>query len=508
MNNIQIKKEHILEAVYKLVVSLNKEEKRFFTQYVQQKFQQKHQIYARLYHAFISLKQKPTFDDFENIARDLGIQNLYNAKNILENEILQSLRQLYKQDKEEYIIIEHFKNAELLYDKGLIHQSKFYIEKAEKHALKTEKYWLMSKILSLKNSIYYQLNFEYDENIFLNMDNNLDALKKTLRLKNIFLKCYFIRSKNTQARNNEALKLVEQLTSKINEKEDVKSKNSFILFQQIKAIEAYYKGDLSKEQKYIESALQSMIEVDDYISENTQLFVEQFHRYLLVLRRTDKALFTKKYDEFISLQNSNFIKHKPFIKVLLLTYAYNTKMVFLLENGNFKLALNYYKTEVQKFVEKYKTTIPFHFYIIFLYMEVYVEISCSNYNIAHEKLLTLNKLVNYKIRPDLYIILRIFELLIHTEINNTNLVKYLSASTQKYLKSKQKLYESEKLLISFFHRLPLLNTEKQKNKAFEKLRESIIEINQKNPSEQRFYFYFNFLIWIESKIANKPMIDL
>lgn len=36
-------------------------------------------------------------------------------------------------------------------------------------------------------------------------------------------------------------------------------------------------------------------------------------------------------------------------------------MVFLLENGNFKLALNYYKTEVQKFVEKYKTTIPFIF---------------------------------------------------------------------------------------------------------------------------------------------------
>lgn len=38
---------------------------------------------------------------------------------------------------------------------------------------------------------------------------------------------------------------------------------------------------------------------------------------------------------------------------------------------------------------------------------------------------TLNKLVNYKIRPDLYIILRIFELLMHPEINNTNLVKYL-----------------------------------------------------------------------------------
>lgn len=55
----------------------------------------------------------------------------------------------------------------------------------------------------------------------------------------------------------------------------MKSKNSFILFQQIKAIEAYYKGDLSKEQKYIESALQSMIEVDDYISENTS-FINSF----------------------------------------------------------------------------------------------------------------------------------------------------------------------------------------------------------------------------------------
>jgi len=500
-------KSHVFQGVYDLINTLSKEEKRHFSQFVSKKFQYKHQDYFKLYKSLLNCKNG-SFEAFENIVETLGINNIYNAKNILEKEILQSLSLLHETDKQDFAVFQFYRNAEMLYEKGLLTQAGYFIEKAESALTKSENFWLIDRISFIRNRISYQIKYEYDDKALHEDEILFDHAKTNQKLKNIFAKCYHLRSKNTQPRNEEILNKIRLLANEIDEKSDLKTKSNNILFHQIKAIECYYSGDLMSEKFHIEKALHCMSSFEHYIADNPQYFIEQFHRYLLLLRRIDIAEFNKKMNEFIGFQHKSFLKNKPFLSSMLLTYAYNTKLVYLLENQAYKEAKTFYTQFVSPFIQLRQTLIPHNFYIIFLYMEIYIEIAHSNFDLAHKKLMFLNQNIQYGIRPDLFVILKILELLIHSEINNVVLVKNLSSSTQKYLKNKKQLYKSEKLLISFFNRFTKYDTAEKKATALIKLKNDFNTIMNEDKKEMRFQFYFNFISWIDAKLQNCTMAEV
>ena len=103
------------------------------------------------------------------------------------------------------------------------------------------------------------------------------------------------------------------------------------------------------------------------------------------------------------------------------------------------------------------------------------------------------------LRQDIYSFSRIFNLVIHFELNNHDFLEYDMKSTARYLNKHEKDYEVEKLFMKEMRALARLNNDADQKKVFvdfsNKL-EKLLEIDRENVILE----YFDLRSWLRSKI--------
>ena len=105
------------------------------------------------------------------------------------------------------------------------------------------------------------------------------------------------------------------------------------------------------------------------------------------------------------------------------------------------------------------------------------------------------------IRPDIHCFARIFNLIVHYELGNDELLEYLGKSTSRLLTKRQRLYKVETALLNFFQKtLPKIIGQKELDLAFKDLKKELEQIF-KDPFERKALEYFDFISWLESKIS-------
>lgn len=118
----------------------------------------------------------------------------------------------------------------------------------------------------------------------------------------------------------------------------------------------------------------------------------------------------------------------------------------------------------------------------------------------------VNKILNEKTdaREDLYCISKIFNIIIHYEQGNEELIEYLVKSSARYLYKKKRLLEFESLIINFMQKqLPKIKDKNALKTAFIKLHQDYEALFEKDESSRQLLQYFDFQKWIESKINGK-----
>jgi len=119
-----------------------------------------------------------------------------------------------------------------------------------------------------------------------------------------------------------------------------------------------------------------------------------------------------------------------------------------------------------------------------------------------EALKYINEVLNDNekmLRQDIYSFSRIFNLIIHFELNNHDFLEYDMKSTARYLNKHEKDYEVEKLFMKEMKTLSRIDRENDRKVVFQKFNEklnALLKIDRENVILE----YFDLRSWIISKL--------
>ena len=120
----------------------------------------------------------------------------------------------------------------------------------------------------------------------------------------------------------------------------------------------------------------------------------------------------------------------------------------------------------------------------------------------------LNEVLNdneQNLRRDIYSFARLFNIVIHYELENYDFLEYVVKSTNRYLSKQERDYQIENVCIKHIRKLSKTIDGVNRLEIFEKMEEEISELLQDH-NERVVLEYFNISAWVKSKL-NKTGFD-
>jgi hypothetical protein len=108
---------------------------------------------------------------------------------------------------------------------------------------------------------------------------------------------------------------------------------------------------------------------------------------------------------------------------------------------------------------------------------------------------------------DIHCMAQIFNLVIHLELGNTELLPYALRSTQRFLETRSRTFQFETTILEFVNEC----LKKRQSKTIDELYVQLVaDLNelQKHPLERTVFEYFDFLSWAKSKSEGKRFREM
>ena len=504
------------EAIFILVKSLERAEKRNFKLYVKRNSASADLKTIQLFDALDKMK---VYDEEELLRKNEAIskQQLSNLKAHLYDQILSSLRVVKQSENIDLQIHEQLDHAKILYNKGLYIQSLRVLEKIKTLTKQNNQVTYLLQVLFLEKKIESlhitrsmqdrakQLSEEIDD-----VNIRLDDIAK---ISNLSLQLYGWYIQHGHARNNEdRLALDSLMQDPIMEK--VKSSVGF--YEKMYQYQCYcWYGFITQDflmhyryaQKWVDlfDATENMkhIETAQYIKGLHNLITSHFD-----LRSFDKlnetiAILENYSNTPIVLNNKNNL-----IQSFIYLYIAKINKHFL--EGSFSEGLAMIPAmeaklkEIDLYLDSHRVLV-FYYKIACLYFGAGKPAKAIDY---------LNRIINWKLnlRDDLQCYARLLHLIAHYEMGNTEVVNYLSKSVYRFMYKMKSLSTVEEVLFNFLKKSiqnggeenSLLNSKVAIKKSFTVLLETLQPLTT-NKLESRAFMYLDIISWLESKIQGKQV---
>ncbi|OAD45406.1 hypothetical protein [Polaribacter atrinae] len=494
------------DALFVLIKSLTKSEKRQFNLYVGRLGGN---IDAKFFSLFKFLEKLKVYD--EKVIIGSGIvskQQLSNLKAHLYKQILISLRLNPAHKNVRIQIREQLDFATVLYQKGLYKQSLKLLEKAKHMALDTEEKNIAYEIVELEKVIETQ----YITRSLSNRANQLSIEAKELsqdnviasKLSNLSLQLYSHLIQNGYVKNIEELEFVDKYFSDRMPKYDYQKLgfreklwlykahlwHSFLV-QDFLLSYKYAKKcvDLFDSPKLINTHPVFYLKSKNYLLEASFLVkkVSTFKREL--------SLFESEIDQKEIPMNTN-------TELLIFLYLYSNKLHFHFLEGSFEKG-EYLVDIINNKIDKYKNRLDNHYIVL-----LYYKIACLYFGMGKNKLciIYLQKIIKSKnigSAEDLQCFARILNLIAHYECGLDYDLERQFVDTYKFLLKMENLQEVQKVFLTSIRDLSDVFPHEIRNE-FKKIHAKLKKF-ENHPYEKRAFLYLDILSWLESKIQNKPI---
>ncbi|MCB0428709.1 MAG: hypothetical protein H6585_11580 [Flavobacteriales bacterium] len=437
--------------------------------------------------------------------------HLAEAKYYLQKQILKSLQQFHSTTSVDMRLLGYLQQIEVLSSRALYDLSLATCRKARTLARKHEKHRFLLSILHMERDIYW--NQQANKNIqslFLETYQEeakvLEALQRHHELSksaqsnyNAFKVHGLGWSKADKDRLKESVPLFKKLQAK--------STSSFDNSREIHhGLHTYFwmNKDLMKAYEIIASSIGQYHQNKDRFGD--RLFLKN---YLMLLHQyASIAAKLGKYTEMNSVLKDmeavrKFIPKKQLTKDvinLLNQFYYVTKTNYHLHTCTFKEGVKFVQlSETQAYLSHMKGNIDRSFEVVLkmnicgLYMGDgrYKDAVSWNYEIING---------NYgRLRNDLYALARIHQLVIHYELDNTDLLQSLLTSTGNYLRVRKYTLKFEPIVLEHLSVFSPTLAPAEKQKQFKSLRKKLAPL-AKDEFEKMAFEDFDFLGWVEEKL--------
>lgn len=502
--------------LYELIKSLSKAEKRYFKVYVTRHTASNSQNNAQI--LFDAMDKLQSYDEekvLENLKEYPFVKKFSIAKARLYDTILKSLDAFYSEKSKGQQIRNEIHFIEILYNKSLYKQCSKKLNSAKKQAKKYNKKILMLELLEWEKKLIEKDNYQSTsiKNLMKLSDEEQEIVGSLEDNSNLWeIKSILFQKLNKigRARSKEEVDFLKQdIEKKINSFKIESDKIGLnYLFNHIKG--AYYFA-IQDNKKSLDNVLTTIELIESHPNE----FGDEPN--ILISAITNGV--------YLSVKNKNIAQAQKLYNKLKLLYDKSK------ENGSKDLIIKLKSSLWSIELLLVKLTCDFHkFSQLYPQITEFIHnnkskinnsrLSFFYYNIAHilyikdefsDSLKWINTLLNniaIDESQEIFSFAEILNLFIHFELGNNELVNYNLKSTKRFLKTRNKLFEYEKLVLKFFQKTTKPNFDKfEFENQLDELVKSLEQLTAHNQLQIPIE-YFDCLAWAKSKLTNKKLSEL
>ncbi|MBD0350403.1 MAG: hypothetical protein ICV65_04520 [Flavisolibacter sp.] len=495
------------DALFQLVHSLQKSEKRNFKLYVTRNSSSEELKSVQLFDALDKMSE---YDEELLLKRTPGIkkQQLSNIKANLYKQILASLRLLENDENIDILLHEQLDFARILYNKGLYLQSLKMLDKMKETAKAHNQLHILVQVLFLEKKIeslhITRSMQDRADRLSGESDKVLERLTLLTRLSNLALQLYSWYIKHGHARSKGDETAIKQFFSDHLPAEAARAEGFYekLYLYQSYTWYAFIRHDFLQYYRYTQKWVDLFTEQPLMIGIETGNYIKGVHNLLnahFVLQNYQK--FDAALKEFERFAQSKAVTENENNRIQVFVYLYTSKINQHFLHGTFKEGLALVP-EIEEKLQEYALFLDRHRVLVFYYKIASLYFGSGDYAKTIDY---LNKIIHWKVdlRNDLQCYARLLHLIAHYELGNYDLMEYLIKSVYRFMAKMENLSQVEEAIFHFL-RSSLSLSPHQIKPAFQDLAHKLKNL-ERNQSETRAFMYLDFVSWLESKVVGKPV---
>jgi hypothetical protein len=497
------------DALFQLIHSLQKQEKRNFKLYVKRNSSNEDMKVIQLFDALDGMNE---YDEEVLLkkANSLKKQQLSNTKAHLYKQVLASLRVLENRNID-IQLHEQLDNARILYNKGLYLQSLKVLDKIKETAKANNQVSMLVQVLFLEKKIeslhITRSMKDRAAQLITEADDVNDHLIRITKLSNLSLQLYSWYINNGHARNEKDENEIEHYFQSYLS-DDLKKANDFyakLYLYQCYCWYAFIRQDFIMYYRYTQHWVDLFHQERLMIEIETTSYIKGVHNLLNAhFTVRNYAKFEKELKEFEAFANSDIVKRSDNNRIQVFVYLYIAKINQHFLDGTFAQGI-LLVPEIESKLKEFQLHLDRHRILVFYYKIASLYFGGGDFGRSIDY---LNKIINWKVdlRNDLQCYARLLHLIAHYELGNFDLMEYLVKSVYRFMAKMENLSLVEEEMFKFLRKSFHLSS-KQLKPEFEKLLEKLKQF-EKNRFETRAFVYLDIISWLESKVYEKPVYEI
>lgn len=498
------------DALFQLIKSLEKSEKRNFKLYVKRNSSSEELKIVKLFDALDKLDE---YDEQQLLRKNKSIkkQQLSNIKAHLYRQILSSLRLIKDENNIDIQLHEQMDYARILFNKGLYMQSLRVLDKMKEMARTNNQLTYLQQALFFEKKIEGLFITRSMQQKAVELSRESDEINSQLslvnRLSNLSLQLYGWYITHGHARST---KEVDELKKFLEDNLPEETKNAQGFYERLYLYQSYcwyafIKQDFLQYYRYTQKWVDLFAEYPNMYDIEAAHYIKAMHNLMgahFDLRNAKKL--REATEEFEKFSHRKVVKENEINHILVFVYLTTSRINSHFLEGTFSEALKYVPYIEEK-LKEYELYLDRHRILVFYY-----KIACLYFGAGkNEKAIQyLNKIINWKVdlRTDLQCYARLLHLIAHYELGNFDLLEYLTKSVYRFMAKMESLSAVEEEMFQFLRRAFRVNAHALRPE-FERLLEKLKKY-ENNPLETRAFSYLDVISWLESKINNLPVQDV
>ena len=498
------------DALFQLVKSLEKSEKRNFKLYVKRNTATED---LKIIQLFDALDKMTEYDEKQLLKKAKGIskQQLSNIKAHLYKQILSSLRLIKDEDNIDIQLHEQMDHARILYNKGLYHQSLRMLDRLKETAR------VYHQLTFLQQALFFEKKIE---TLFItrSMQDRADKLaaesdtinsQLTLvnKLSNLSLQLYSWYIKNGLARNEKDSRSIQSFFEKHFPVDAAKANGFYekLYLYQAYVWYAFIRQDFLQYYRYSQKWVDLFAAYPGLLKVETASYIKGMHNlmgaHFNLMNQEKLAQSIKHFEQFVKQKH---LEENENNRILAYQYLYTARINLYFLQGTFTKGLRMVPF-LEEMLKEYSLYLDTHRVLVFYYKIASLYFGSGN----NEKTIDyLNRIINQRgdLRTDLQCYARLLHLIAHYELGNFDLLEYLIKSVYRYMAKMESLSKVEEEMFSFLRRSFKVGAAALKPE-FEKLLAKLKKY-EGNPLESRAFVYLDVISWLESKISGVHVQDV
>lgn len=464
---------------------------------------------------FDYIEAQPRYDEEElkdEFKNETFVKHLPSEKNHLYKLILKSLRAYYSEQSVSSILKQEIKNVEILYNKALYRECEKFVSRAKDVARDHEKFYYWFELLSWEKKL---LEEAYESGEFSgNLDKLIEEEEMVIaKLRNlaeyqvIYSKINLVFRSGGFTRNETESQVVDAIA----DYHLIKGKNT-ALSTRASSMCFYIKGLCAATNRNFEDSYQFFNRTREILDKNPKIKADSGQRYVMTLSHLlrcyiDGKNFEKAQGLIKDLRSLEGTKgfNSTDITVRIFTSTYNLELALMHAMGDYEKSVELV-SKIEELQEGFGDKVSKEQEILLTYNKANSYFGVGDFKKAlHYINIVLND-NEQNLRQDIYSFARLFNLVLHYELENYDFLDYVIKSTNRYFSKQERDFEVESVCIKHIKKLAKCATQTERLTELQNMK-SDLDLLLQDHHERVVLEYFNISAWVDSKLKRISMSE-